>query len=205
MAKSLRTLPADAFSHWMRDAKRIAFFVGAGCSVSSGIPAARALVEQHWLPRLRDRHAPSRQDLLSWAREFLPDYDPTDPAAAYGSIISKLFYWPEERQREIENLCAGKFPSFGYGCLATLVADGSGRFNVVLTTNFDDLLADALYLFTSSKPLIIPHESLASYIRATSTTPLIVKLHSDSRLSPHNTQEETSTLEKHVEHIMSGI
>jgi Tfp pilus assembly protein PilF len=74
------------------------------------------------------------------------------------------------------------------------VALSAGGFNVVLTTNFDDLLADALYLYTDARPLIIHHESLAAYIRPTRTRPLLIKLHGDHRLSPRNTVLETQNL-----------
>src|SRR5206468_3297151 len=99
MGSGFRSLSGDAFSHWMNDAsrqedKRIAFFIGAGCSASSGISTAGVLVQDNWLPRLRDRHAPMRDDISEWAKEFLPEYDPANPSAAYGSIIEKLFYWP---------------------------------------------------------------------------------------------------------------
>ena len=67
-------------------------------------------------------------------------------------------------------------------------------FNVLLTTNFDDLVADALFLFTQTRPLVIPHETLAPYIRSTRTRPLIVKLPSDRRLSPYSTPADTATL-----------
>ena len=102
----------------------------------------------------------------------------------------------EAQQREIERLCDNKFPAFGYSVLAALMehTKANGTFNVVLTTNFDDLVADALYLFTSIRPLVIHHESLAGYIRPTRTRPLIVKIHGDNHLSPYNTPQETAEL-----------
>lgn len=205
MAETFRVLSGEAFCGWLREARRVAFFIGAGCSVSSGIPTAGELVLDHWLPRLRDRDAPQERDLSAFARQYLPSYDPTNPATSYGPVIERLFLWPEDRQREIERLCNHRFPGFGYACLANLITDPSGRFNIVLTTNFDDLLADALYLFTTSKPLVIPHESLASYIRATSTTPVIIKLHRDSRLRPRNTQQETATLDEVGNYVCDAI
>lgn len=45
--------------------KRFALFLGAGCSVSSGIPAAGGLVQDRWLPRLRDYQAPTRSRIAS--------------------------------------------------------------------------------------------------------------------------------------------
>jgi hypothetical protein len=206
---------------------RYAFFLGAGCSIASGIPSAAELVRDHWLPQLRDLRAPDRHDLDTWVKEQFPDYDPKDPALHYGAVVEKLFLHPGEAQREVERLCAGPFPSFGYVALACLMAlgagelaptpkggasqrlhedphahtaaGGGGAFNVVLTTNFDDLVQDALYLFTKTRPLVVGHEALAHFIRPTRTRPLVVKLHGDQRLAPRNTSEETRKLEEDME------
>lgn len=200
----LRRISADEFARRLKVTsqeadKRFAFFLGAGCSVSSGISAAGNLVKNDWLPRLRDVCAPHCQDLEAWAKEKFADYDPENLSALYGPVMEGLFFSPEERQREIERLCDGRFPGFGYAAMASLVALEGGRFNVVLTTNFDDLIADALYLFTQARPLVIHHESLASYIRPTRTRPLVVKLHGDHRLSPQNTAQETEALKEEIE------
>src|SRR5215216_2394517 len=116
---TLRTISADEFARRLRAGKdekdrRYAFFLGAGCSVSSGIPAAGSLVLHNWLPRLQAIRAPNEPDLLRWARREIPAFDPSNPSASYGAVIERLFLNPVERQREIENLCDGKFPGFGY-------------------------------------------------------------------------------------------
>src|SRR5687767_3914955 len=156
--------------------KRFAFFLGAGCSISSGIPGASSLVKDYWLPRLREFKAPDQNDVDQWIKEDFPDYDPNNPSGSYGPVLERLFLNAEDRQREIERLCDGKFPGFGYAVLATLIAKYGGSFNVVITANFDDLVSDALYLFTRARPLVIGHESLAGYIRPTRTRPLVVKI-----------------------------
>ena len=204
MTKPLRKITAEELARRLKATsteqdKRFAFFLGAGCSVSSGIPASSALVKDNWLPRLRDLRAPHRNDLDAWAKEEFSEYNADNSAASYGDVMEKLFLHPEERQREIERLCDGKFPGFGYAALASPVAIEGGRFNVVLTTNFDDLIADALYLFTKARPLVIHHESLATFIRPTRTRPLVVKLHGDHRLSPQNTATETESLKEEIE------
>ena len=110
-----------------------------------------------------------------------------------------LFHGDEERQREIEGLCQGKFPAFGYGVLAQLMKSDDAAFGAVLTTNFDDLVEDAMYLFTGTKPLVIPHESLAGFIRAQRMRPMVVKLHGDHQLSPKNMPEELEQVQDQVE------
>jgi Tfp pilus assembly protein PilF len=184
---------------------RFAFFLGAGCSVSSGIPDAARLVRQHWLPRLRDLRDPSRKDVDKWAAETFSGYEPANAAAFYGEVMEELFLLPEERQREIELLCESRFPGFGYAALASLMTLPEGRFNVALTTNFDDLLADAFFMFTKARPLVTPHESLGNYLRPTRTRPLIVKLHGDHRLAPLNTLRATDDIRKDVEKRVRSV
>jgi protein O-mannosyl-transferase len=210
MSAALRQMTAEEFSRRLRimcdhPDSRFAFFIGAGCSVSSGIPAAGPLVKQHWLPRLRDLRAPQRQDLDTWAAEQFTGYDPANPAGAYGAVMNELFLLPEERQREIERLCDGRFPGFGYAALASLMALDNGKFNVALTTNFDDLIAEALYLFTKVKPMVIPHESLGNYLRPTRTRPLVVKLHGDYNLAPLNTQRLVQEVVEDVEKRVRSV
>ena len=208
--KALRKISADEFARRLKQTvdetdKRFAFFLGAGCSVSSGIPDAGGLVRDNWLPRLRDFRAPDRKDLEAWAKTEIRGYDAKNPAASYGKVMQELFLQPEDRQREVELLCDGRFPAFGYATTAALVTTPDGCFNVVLTTNFDDLMADALYLFTQARPLVIHHESLASFIRPTRTRPLIVKLHGDHRLSPQNTAQETKTLKEDIDRQVQSL
>ncbi len=180
--------------------RRYAFFVGAGCSVSSGVPAAGALVQERWLPRLKSWRAPhDLRPLDEWAKAEFPDYDPGAPALAYGPVMEAVFMSADDRQREVEALCESRFPNFGYAVLAELVAYPNGAFNVVLTTNFDDLMPDAQYLFTDARPLVIHHESLAGYIRVTRTRPMLVKVHGDHRLSPQNTGTETEHLKEAID------
>ena len=196
---SLNRISADQFARKLAQRsdsqreRRYTFFLGAGCSRSSGIPTARELVQDQWLPRLRDWMAPERTDLEHWAIETI-GYKPDDPAEAYGRVLLELFHNSAERQGEIERLCERANPGFGYAVLAQMVAHPAGEFNMVLTTNFDDLVADALYLYTDARPLVIHHESLAPFVRPTRTRPLVVKLHGDNRLSPRNTPDETSKL-----------
>jgi Tfp pilus assembly protein PilF len=175
---------------------KFAFFLGAGCSKSSGIPLAGELVKDNWLPRLHAMRKPHEKDVTTWATTCFQGYDPKNAALLYGRVMAELFLTPDDRQTEIETLCDSRTPAFGYAVLAQMVASETGTFNIVLTTNFDDLVADALYLYTPARPLVIHHESLAEYIRPTRTRPLIVKLHGDHRLSPHNTTTETSAIAK---------
>src|SRR5439155_27101627 len=119
MAQALRKIAADEFARRLHETtkqsdKRFALFLGAGCSVSSGVPDAASLVRDHWLPRLRDFRSPHRKDLDAWAKEAFPNYERNNAAASYGDIMNELFLQAEERQREIESQCDGRLRVFGY-------------------------------------------------------------------------------------------
>ena len=190
--EKIREINAEEFVRRLKNQinqdSKLVFFLGAGCSISSGIPGAKDLVNI-WLPKLKKLKTGSEEDCDSWVKEAYPEYDENNPALFYGKVIEELFFTADDRQQEIEGLIEGKDPSFGYAVLAQLMThEKCGRHcNVVLTVNFDDLVADALYLYTNKKPLVISHESLAGFVRITRTRPLVIKLHGDARLEPKNT------------------
>ncbi|MGV8127312.1 MAG: tetratricopeptide repeat protein [Methanothrix sp.] len=185
---------------------RFVFFIGAGCSISSGIPGASELVKT-WLRSLKRLRTGDDSDSDNWANIEFKDYDANNPAKHYGKVIEELFFNSETRQKEIERLTDGKYPGFGYTVLAKLMGheDYGGHCNAVLTVNFDDLIADALYLYTDKKPLVIVHESLVGFVRSTRKRPLILKLHGDARLEPKNTESETNDLSDSVKKVLKNF
>lgn len=187
------------------DAK-FCFFLGAGCSFSSGISTAGTLVDNVWLPKLKELEVGNQENFNEWLKRRFPEYKKENAAQFYGEVIENLFPTPKERQREIERLVAKKDPGFGYAVLAQLMAEKCGEHcNVILTTNFDDMVADALYLYTNKKPIVIFHESLAGFVKISDTRPLVIKLHGDSKLSPHNTRTETKELDEKVKKVIKNL
>ena len=185
---------------------KFSIFLGAGCSVSSGIPTAGNLVE-NWLPRLKKLETGKDGDLNNWLIKQFPDYNKDNAEKYYGDVIERMFHTSKERQKEIEKLVEGKSPAFGYSVLATLMSHSiyGKHFNIVLTTNFDDLITDALYLYTNKKPLVIYHESLIGFVRTSRTQPLIIKLHGDARLSPKNIEAEIKNLDENVKKVLKNL
>lgn len=173
---------------------RIVWFLGAGCSVSSGIPTASGLVDR-WLPQLHQSVTGGRSEPHAWVAAEFGELA-GDLTSIYGTVIARLFPTPRERQREIERLTGEKDPEIGYALMAVLMATPTigPRLNVILSTNFDDLAQDALYILTRQKPLVVAHDSLAPYARHSRNRPLIVKVHGDSQLAPRNTPDETSAV-----------
>ena len=208
--KKVNEISAEEFVRRLKDQinqdSKLVFFLGAGCSISSGIPGAGDLVKS-WLPRLKKFETGSEEDCDSWVKEAHPNYDENNSASFYGKIIKKLFYTRDGQQQEREKIIEGKDPSFGYAVLAQLMThERYGRHcNMVITVNFDDLVADALYLYTNKKPLVIAHESLAGFVRITRTRPLVIKLHGDARLEPKNTEQETNELSVDIKKVLEKL
>ena len=115
-------------------------------------------------------------------------------------MIERLFLNPGDRQEEIHRLCVGEHikRQLGYVVLSGLLSRDDSQFNIVLTTNFDDLLSDALAYFRQTRLLVIAHDSLAPFIRSTGKHPLIIKLHGDHQLAPRNTDTETAALDQRI-------
>lgn len=172
----------------------VVFFLGAGCSISSGIPAAGGLVTE-WLKRLRAAKGLDEAGWRAFQEQEFPEAD-KHPARHYEKAYRALFPSRQQGQQAIERLMDEGRPSFGYIILAQLMTqpEHGRQMNVVLTTNFDDLPAEALYLYTRARPRVIAHESLATYTRASVQRPLIVKLHGDAHLDPKSSGDDIRKL-----------
>jgi NAD-dependent SIR2 family protein deacetylase len=159
-------------------------FLGAGASVSSGIPSAKMMIrdwqgllykEQRNLNRIID------EDFQEWLKHEYPEWRKKKGSqyaeSDYSLLFSHFYQQPKERQLYIERELEGKKPAFGYLHLAGLIA--ANRFNRILTSNFDDLLHDALMKYYDIKPIVCAFDSVVSKIRINSQRPKIIKLHGD--------------------------
>ena len=99
---------------------------------------------------------------------------------------------PDEGYAYLERILHGRDPSFGYSVLAQVLANT--RHRVVITTNFDNLVADALAIYTDKLPFVCGHESLAGFVRINPRRPLVIKVHRDLLLAPKNRVEELAAL-----------
>ena len=88
----------------------------------------------------------------------------------------------------------GKTPSLGYSLLAEIIQ--RTRHKVVVTTNFDNLVAEALAMHAHQSPLVIAHESLAGFVRPQLRRPLVAKIHRDLFFSPKNDTAGVSNMEE---------
>jgi tetratricopeptide (TPR) repeat protein len=176
------------FKEDRRAEKKFCFILGAGASKSSGIPTGYELV-QEWVADLMK----SDEEFTKWLSDERINSD--DYASHYSKIFDKRYpINKKDGYAFLEEKMEGKEPSCGYSFLAQILA--KGKHNIVITTNFDSLTEDALFIYTNKKPLVIGHASLAGYISSNSTRPLVVKIHNDLLLSPKSSEKEVSDLDK---------
>ena len=170
-------------------------FLGAGASVTSGVRSGQTLVNvwKDECVKMENDKGLSRDDYFS------PSYAPEwfDPSNAYSSLFEHRYDLQRQRRIFVEHEVAGKSPSLGYAYLVSLIENGF--FNTVFTTNFDDLLNEAFYQFSSIRPIVCAHDSSISGISVTSDRPKIIKLHGDYLFDNiKTTLRETETLETNM-------
>ncbi|HEX6667337.1 MAG TPA: SIR2 family protein [Solirubrobacterales bacterium] len=150
-----------------------AFLLGAGMSAGAGIPLGGAIVtmlRQRLVEELRRDISPeageSLFEELGWFR---------DPDAEYAEALQRAFSSDHERQRFFRDLIAGKMPTLAHYYLASIIANG--HCNLVLTTNFDDLLEKALASLRLDEFNVVAHASESEYLAVNPELVTVVKLH----------------------------
>lgn len=170
-------------------------FLGAGASVTSGILSGVNLVKQ-WrkeiFERLSAEEYTEQNKAIDWLKQNESDW--YDESNEYSSLFEKKFDLPAQRRRFVEQQVDKKLPSIGYAYLVELF--DKGFFDTVFTTNFDDLINEAFYQFSSNRPLLCAHDSSIKGISITSSRPKIIKLHGDYLFDGiKSSLSETSSLE----------
>nr|WP_288406931.1 tetratricopeptide repeat protein [uncultured Herbaspirillum sp.] len=190
----------------MKD-RSLAFILGAGASITSGIPAGSTLA-QTWLKEIYLRKCLNQntETLEVWAAKALNihDFELAHAATHYSKIFELRFSGdPKSGYAALEAAMEKAEPGLGYSVLAKIL-DGT-RHKVVVTTNFDNLVADALAIHALQHPLIVGHESLAGFVRPQLPRPLVAKIHRDLHLHPKNDQNGVDILEKGWEEALGGL
>jgi protein O-mannosyl-transferase len=171
------------------------WILGSGASIQSGIPTGRELVNI-WLKELHDLEDPDGIGFEEWVTAenlSIPGFELGSAANFYPWIYQRRFRdYKELGYAFLEKTMDHAEPSFGYSVLAQIMATTSH--NVAVTTNFDNLISDALSTYTRTFPLVCGHESLTGYIRPNLRRPLIAKIHRDLLLAPLSNPEEIAKL-----------
>ena len=185
------TRPCSHLMNIVRDTRahhpNFVLFLGAGASASSGVPTAGRLIRE-WREKFVQTY-PNQQ------LESQPFYNQADE---YSKLFEILYDQQSQRREFIESKIGDATPSWGYIYLVNLIRNRV--FNTVFTTNFDDLLNEACYQFSSDlRPIVCAHDSSIRFVRITSKRPKIVKLHGDFLFDNiKNTVRELETLEENM-------
>lgn len=190
-----------------KDEKRkLVFILGSGASLSSGIPIGSQMARD-WIEELKKRfgnikYTPigTKLDTLckscgleKRANEDSIDFINRNAGLFYADLYSMLYdVDPKSGFNYINKSMNDARPKAGYAVLAHLLANK--LFSAVVTTNFDTLLEESVYSYTSSRPLVLGHESLADFADLEMKRPLILKVHGDRFLEPKSTVESLKLL-----------
>ncbi len=169
--------------------RKFCFFLGAGASITSGIPSGQDLVRQ-WDAYLKKDNPKGH---LRWQAQL--GITEENMVSFYSEYYDRRFQdFPTDGYAEIERITAAGRPSAGYLMLAQMLTQSPH--NVVITTNFDHLTEDAVSKFTGRIPLVIGHENLAKYVTGQPTRPTIIKIHRDLLLEPKSATTALQTMDK---------
>lgn len=190
LARFLKSRAAEAPAYTM--------LLGAGCSVSSGVRSASALVDE-WRQQVFERLQPGVDYDAPKAKDYLSKIHSSwySPGREYSSLFERNFDLPRQRRVFIETEVAERTPNLGYAYLVKLI--DSGFLNTIFTPNFDDLINEAFFQYSRKRPMVCAHDSAIGSITVTSKRPKIIKLHGDYLFDDIKaTLRETESLEENI-------
>lgn len=183
-----------------RAGQRYCFVLGAGASKASGIRTGEEMMRE-WRNYLMKKGSDYIEDCAQELKLEPNDYqsiftnDHILKNDDYFTLFDLRFAgMPNVAYAYLEKQMENKSPSYGYYPLSMLLSNTENR--LVITTNFDFLIEDALHIYTSRHPLVVGHESLAPYIENDTRRPVIAKIHRDLLLHPLNRKIEMEELKK---------
>ena len=178
-----------------------AVFLGAGISRGAGVPTAWEIFLHSLglLYRMKEgREPPAQGDLLAWRdQQGLSGLN-------YNSILEKLFTDEHARGKYLEGFFVGKKPSAAHRSLAALCK--GGLIKVLVTTNFDQLMEQALR-DVGLTPDLVSSPSDLNLVRRREISPCwLLKLHGDiGKLDIRNTPEELEALSQEFRAELTSI
>ena len=172
------------------------FFIGSGCSISSGIPNALSL-SMSWYSEI--------QNFQRSKLNKLKDNNILDKSTLrrnHYNIFQSLYPDRVSQQKAIHKLIDTNKPSEAYSTLASIMQQRA--FNTVLTTNFDDYIQDSLILNKLKRASVVYNDSM-SYLIDRSDIPLIIKLYGDSYIPLFLNQQERDKLPTSIKDRVANL
>src|SRR4051794_2486887 len=181
--------------HTQQTERPFCFILGAGVSCSSGIITGGEMAKV-WLRELYEAENFDGLTLEKWAtaeRLGIEGFKIETLASFYPELYQRRYGdYEQAGYAFLESQMEGKEPSYGYSVLSYLLSETPHR--VVVTTNFDNLVADALSIHSSRFPLVIGHDTLTQYAAVELRRPLIAKIHGALGFSPKSHPDQISHL-----------
>ena len=192
--------------HQERPDRPFCFILGAGASKQSEIPAGADMARQ-WLQEIHEREDFEGMSLEEWVTEEntrIPDFEMDNIGRFYPDLYARRFHdCAEAGYAFLESQMIGREPSYGYSVLAYLLSETPHK--MVVTTNFDNLVADSLSIHSSTFPTVVGHDALAAYARVSLRRPLIAKIHGDLGFQPKSAPGDVCELPKGWETSLKEI
>jgi hypothetical protein len=204
------TMPLDAFVRSIAINRHVGhcLFLGAGASLSSGIPSAEKCMME-WKAKIFSSSNPGLEKQVGHA--FLPavqrkiqtwldkqgGYPADGSEEEYGVYFEHCYPVADDRRAYFQNIIKTASPGFGYRLLALLAE--SGIFNSVWSTNFDGLPA-RVTAGSSVVPIEVGLDSIDRIERQPRKDELLcVAVHGDYRYdalknTPAELQQQDATL-----------
>jgi hypothetical protein len=200
----MRKIDRDTFLRSFKVLSNQSFdlFLGSGASVNSGIPSGGDLIwhfKREILSSKKIINGKKFTDLKIEAnKQIIQNYfdqrGDSNIANPYSHYFKECYPDSLVRKEFLSDLVRDKKPSIGFLCLSALVE--RQKFNVVWTTNFDDLIEKAITALNYKSCQIVSPDNASSVQQFNSDIPTVVKLHGDFRYDPlQNTDEELQELE----------
>ncbi len=175
------------------DPHEFTLFLGAGASYSSKIPLGSEMIKE-WRAMLCKDCAPEGANVDAWS-ETQPWFKKDDE---YSTLFEMLFPNERARQNYVTEKIEHKPPSWCYLYLANVI--NSGRINVVFTTNFDDLVNEALTRYLAYNAVVCAADSEVESISILTSRAKIIKLHGDYLFKKlKNTKKELKQLDPNMQ------
>ena len=213
----------------MQAGQKYCFIIGSGASVSSGIPSGRSMV-QEWFEHLKKGKDPTtfRTDIEERIQEvimkrgncdlsvikkafskytdikYVPDteYSQDD----YNYIFELRFAYNEaEGKRYFLDLSDEAYPNAGYCALSSILCNGRNS-DIVITTNFDELIELASIIYQGKRVFSIEHENMAKYaLEDWNGRPRVLKIHQGVDIGGLNKDRETEVLSHSWQSVLECI
>lgn len=182
-----------AFTHIFVEAqksnRRFCFILGAGASREAGILTGTEMAKI-WVDEIKEKY--DEDEIESLRKKLKIESIEINSKNFFGIYDLRFFSDYQSGYAYFEHELEKGSPSIGHHALAKILADETN--NLVITTNFDSLIEDALFIYTNKHPLVVGHESLTEFINLNIKRPIVAKVHRSLYFQPFNREKETASL-----------